>query len=107
MNPEVTTQLLEAIIAVIAILITGYLIPWLKSTVGTERIDQIQQFVEVAVRAAEQLYTPEEWKEKKLYVEALVVERAKELNITLNAEQIDALIEGVVNYVKHNDNKAD
>ena len=35
MNPEVTTQLLEAVIAVIAILITGYLIPWLKSTVGT------------------------------------------------------------------------
>lgn len=102
MNQEIITKLIEAILTVITILITAYVIPYLKSKIGTDKYEQLKQFTEAAVRAAEQIYTPEEWKLKKDYVVKLISERADTLGIGLNEAEIDALIEGIVNYVKHN-----
>lgn len=102
MTQELLTKLIEAILTVIAILITGYLIPWLKTKIGADKYAQLEQFTEACVRAAEQLYTPEEWKLKKAYVVSLISEKADSLGIGLNEAEIDALIEGVVNFVKHN-----
>ena len=58
-------QILNAIITIICLVITGILIPLIKAKIGQEKFNQIRQFTEIAVRSAEQLYTPEEWKEKK------------------------------------------
>lgn len=102
MNAEITKMVLEALAGIIAILITGYLIPYLKSIIGTEKMEQLNQFVEAAVRAAEQIYTPEDWKLKKDYVTKMVTEKANDLGIGFNEAEIDAIIEGIVNYVKHN-----
>ena len=68
MDSEITKIILEAIIGVVAILITGYLLPWFKSMVGEEKFALIVDCTAYAVRAAEQLFTPEQWREKKKYV---------------------------------------
>lgn len=56
------------------------------------------------MRAAEQIYEPDEWLQKKSYVRDLVSDQVINLGIGLDEAEIDAIIEGVVNYVKHNRN---
>lgn len=102
MTPEMITKITECAITIILLIVSAYVIPFLKSKIGTDKMQLLKDFVEAAVRAAEQLYKPEEWKLKKDYVTHLVSEKANDLGIGLNEAEIDAVIEGIVNYVKHN-----
>ena len=102
MTPEMISKITECTITVIVLLVSAYVIPYLRNKIGADKMQLLEQFVEAAVRAAEQLYKPEEWKLKKDYVTQLVTEKANDLGIGLNEAEIDAVIEGIVNYVKHN-----
>lgn len=102
MTPEMITKVTECALTVIVLLVSAYLIPWLKTKIGEEKLEELEKFCEQAVRAAEQLYTPEEYKLKKAYVLSLVNEQIEKLGLGLNEAEIDAIIEGIVNYVKHN-----
>lgn len=50
------TDLFQAALAVLATLITGYLIPWLKAKAGKEKQELTETMIDVAVYAAQQLY---------------------------------------------------
>ena len=50
------TPILQAIIALLAALITYRLIPWIKARTTTERQTQLRAAVRVAVYAAEQMF---------------------------------------------------
>lgn len=102
MTPEIITKITECVLTVIILFVSAYLVPYLKNKIGTDKMQLLEDFVEATVRAAEQLYKPEEWKLKKDYVTHLVSEKANDLGIGLNEAEIDAIIEGIVNYVKHN-----
>lgn len=104
MDPEITTKMTELIITVVALFVSAYVIPWLKTKIRSDKLDQIKVFCEQAVRAAEQIYEPDEWLQKKSYVRDLVSDQVINLGIGLDEAEIDAIIEGVVNYVKHNRN---
>lgn len=100
MDSEIMKIILEALIGVIAILITGYLIPWIKGVVGEDKFAMLVELTAYAIRAAEQIYTPEQWAEKKAYVLKYVVEKAEEIGVELTADDIENLIEGLVNEIK-------
>ena len=102
MTPEMITKATECALTVIVLLVSAYLIPWLKTKISEEKLEELEKFCEQAVRAAEQLYTPEEYKLKKAYVLSLINEQIEKLGLGLNEAEIDAIIEGIVNYVKHN-----
>ena len=102
MTPEIITKVTECALTVIVLLVSAYLIPWLKTKISEEKLKELEKFCEQAVRAAEQLYTPEEYKQKKAYVLSLINEQIEKLGLGLNEAEIDAIIEGIVNYVKHN-----
>ena len=102
MTPEMITKVTECVLTVIVLLVSAYLIPWLKTKISEEKLKELEKFCEQAVRAAEQLYTPEEYKLKKAYVLPLINEQIEKLGLGLNEAEIDAIIEGIVNYVKHN-----
>ena len=102
MTPEMITKVTECVLTVIALLVSAYLIHWLKTKISEEKLEELEKFCEQAVRAAEQLYTPEEYKLKKAYVLSLINEQIEKLGLGLNEAEIDAIIEGIVNYVKHN-----
>ena len=76
--------------------------PLAETKISEEKLEELEKFCEQAVRAAEQLYTPEEYKLKKAYVLSLINEQIEKLGLGLNEAEIDAIIEGIVNYVKHN-----
>lgn len=102
MSTELITKIVEAVLTILLALISAYVIPWLKTKIGQDKMDQLNSFIELAVRAAEQLYTPEEWEQKKAYVVGLAQAKIQQLGIGLTEDQLDAIIEGIVNAVKHN-----
>lgn len=100
MSPELITGLTKAIISVVLILVSAYVIPWLKSYVGQNKYDMVIEFAEIVVRSAEKMYTPEEWAQKKAYAVNMLSKKAKELGLEIGEKEINAIIEGAVQAVK-------
>lgn len=86
------TQIILAVITLIGGLIARYVIPWIKSKLDERKYDVFNGLVRVGVYAAEQLFTSEQWKEKKAYV----VDLLKENGYTVDSMAVDALIESTV-----------
>ena len=100
MNTELITKLVEAVVTVVIVLISAYVIPWLKGKIGDDKYATIVEFAEIVVRSAEKIYTLEEWAQKKRYAVEMVQKKAEELGITITTEEINAIIEGAVQAVK-------
>ena len=87
------TPIIEAVAALIGVIITCVLIPYIKSKTTTEQQKEINAWVKIAVSAAEQLFTGSgSGEEKKAYVIAWLKERG----ITVDEAELDALIEAAV-----------
>ena len=86
------TQIILAVIALLSAIITGFVIPWLKNKLTDHQYDTLAALVRVGVFAAEQLFTSEQWKEKKQYVVDLLQENGYSVDVTA----VDALIEATV-----------
>ena len=87
------TELANALIAVICVIITTFLIPWIKSKANNEQLDTLTKWVEIAVYAAEQIYRgPGQGDEKLKYV----VRFLKEKGYTIDDNSIKTAIEAAV-----------
>jgi hypothetical protein len=87
------TPIVEAILALVALVITGIVIPYIKKRTTTEQQKEIVAWVKIAVAAAEQIYVGTgRGPEKKMYV----VEWLADRNISIDTNEIDALIESAV-----------
>lgn len=87
------TPIVEAILALVAVVITSIIIPYIKKKTTVEQQKEIAGWVKIAVMAAEQIYVGTgRGPEKKLYV----IEWLADRNITVDTNQIDALIEAAV-----------
>ena len=86
------TQIILAVITLIGGIIARYLIPWIKDKLDDRQYTVFATLVRVGVFAAEQLFTSEQWKEKKQYVVDLLLENG----YTVDTTAVDALIEATV-----------
>lgn len=101
MTNELFIKIVSAIITIITALITAYVIPWLKTRINNNQLEQLQKYIELAVRCAEQIYTPDQWIEKKEFVLNYITETVNDkFSLTLDYVDIDLMIEGIVNEVK-------
>ena len=102
-----TTELIiKGIFALLGVVITYFLIPYLREKVQDERMDKFLAYVEWAVRWAEQMYNEDQNTQKKREVLSLVSDYLDKAHLSLSEEEIDAIIEGVVNLVKKTLNEA-
>lgn len=94
----------DIIIKIIILIITGIIIPMINKYVNTyvskEQLEIIKGYVETGVRCANQIYTPEQWKEKKEYVLNYAIGIVNDFGLKITEEQVDTLIEGIVNQIK-------
>ncbi len=75
------------------LVITAFVIPWLKGKIDADKLEEIELWVTVAVEAAEQLYVGSgRGAEKKAYV----VQFLQEKGFTLDPDSLDKLIEAAV-----------
>jgi len=95
-------------ITIIGAIVSSYVIPWLKATFEEKELDKFIYFAATAVRFANQIYTPEQWREKKAAVTKYLqqVIDAK-ININITDEDLDKIIEGIVYEVKQEAAKGD
>lgn len=67
MNIDVTT-IVNAVIALIAAIVTAFVVPWIKSRTTAQQREELIAWVKIAVAAAEQIYKDKKGEEKKQYV---------------------------------------
>lgn len=97
------TQVIVAIVGLIISLVSVFLIPYLRTKVGSEQLDVIKFWVNIAVEAAEMIYRESgKGSEKKAYV----IEFLNSKGFTLNTAEIDNLIEAAVLELKLEKEKA-
>ena len=101
MNNEIFMQVFQLLIMLIMSLVSVYLVPLIKSKISKDQMELLIQYVNIAVKAASQLYTKEQWKEKKEYCMTYLKNVIEDkLTIHLSDEELSALIEGVLNGLK-------
>ena len=100
MDNEMITVLIKALVAVLSVVITVYIVPWIKGKIGEDKYAEILSIIKYAVRCAEQYYTPEQNEEKKEFVKSYIIDKATEIGLKMSVEDLDMLIEGIVNEVK-------
>lgn len=92
------TPIFEAIITLLAAIITVYVIPYIRKKFSAEDLNTILEWVRIAVEAAEQIITESGMGAKK---KAFVKDFLAEKNIIVDVDKMDLLIEAAV----HNMNK--
>ena len=100
MNNELVSVIIKSIVAILSVVVTTVIVPYIKQRLGDDKYAELTNYVEWAVRSAEMLYTPEEWAEKKAYVMNYIIAKAGELKIELTENDINVLVEGIVHLVK-------
>ena len=87
------TPIIEAVAALIGVVITCILVPFIRSKTTAEQQKEINAWVKIAVSAAEQIFKGSgRGEEKKQYVIAWLKERG----FTVDENELDALIEAAV-----------
>lgn len=87
------TPIFQALIALAAALVSTFLIPWLVKKYGTEKLNEVQRWVGIFVRAAEQIYNESGLGEQK---KAYVLARLEEKGYIIDMDEIDGMIEATV-----------
>lgn len=87
------TPIAQAIIAVAVIIGSAYIIPYFKSKTSVSNLTRIGSMVKTAVSAAEQIFKGTGLGQKK---KAYVLAWLKKRNITIDLEELDAMIESAV-----------
>lgn len=86
------TELIQAVIALLSAIITGFLIPFLKRKLSEQKLEELRKWVAVGVKAAEQLYKGKTGQQKKEYVISFLLSKG----IVFNVDEVTALIESEV-----------
>lgn len=91
------TEIFEAVGYLIVVILSVFVIPAIKNSVGAQNMDSFLKWVDIAVAAAEQLYDSAHGKEKKRYV--LNYLAAKGYGV--DEAELDMAIEAAVNRLHH------
>ena len=92
------TTIIEAVFALVGVVITAIVIPFIKSKTTAAQQETINAWVKIAVAAAEQVYTGSgRGVEKKAHVISFLNSKG----ITFDAESVDAMIESAVYELTH------
>lgn len=103
---EILNYILKIVIAFAVIIITKYVVPYLKAQIEDSQYAWLVEVVIDGVRFAEQTISgPKTGAEKKALVTELLTKLAKDKGIAVTEEQISALIESAVYAMKQENNE--
>lgn len=87
------TGLVSAIITLVVVVITTFLVPYLKTKIDENNFAEMYSWVQIAVSAAEMIYSgPGRGEEKKNYVTQYIESKGYKIDM----ESINVLIESAV-----------
>lgn len=97
---EIIFEVIKVAVMVVVLVVTRYLVPWLKEKIGADKLELTEKWVKYAVLKAEQVFWTESGTDKKAYVTEFLKEILIAKNIALSDEQLDVLIEAAVKQMK-------
>lgn len=103
MNNEMLETIVRAVFTILGILITAYVIPWIKEKIGEEKYRKLIDYTEIAERAAKELFKDNE--NKREYVTNAIVAYANKNGISLESNTVRMILEGVYNLYKESINE--
>lgn len=86
------TPVFQALIALIAALITCWLIPWIKAKTTKQQQENLYAAAKIAVYAAEQIFGPKSGKDKFKYARDFLIS----IGYNVNTDVLEAAIESAV-----------
>lgn len=86
------TALFQAIITLVSLLITSFLIPWLKQKLSAEKRAKLLDYVKIGVAAAEQIYGSKAGLKKKEYVVSFLLSKG----VVFDVDEVENMIESEV-----------
>jgi len=96
-------KIIIALIPIIGIIITGFVIPLLMAKLGNEKLTTISTWATYAVKCAEMIFIGEkQGEEKKQYVFDFLMDMFNKKKIVITKEQLNVLIEAAVKELKAN-----
>ena len=93
---DIVLELLKLTIMIATMLVTRYLIPWLKAKTQNETMHALIDWAVQAVLAAEQCHQAVSGPERKAIVTKFIKQILEQKNIALSDEEIDVMIEAAV-----------
>ena len=87
------TSIVNAVIALLAAVVSTFLVPWIKGKVEAQKLEKIIDWVTIAVSAAEQIYNESGMGEKK---KQYVLDFLEDKGLTVDINSVDAMIEAAV-----------
>lgn len=95
-----------ALIPVLGTILTVYIIPFIKEKIGNEKLSKYEYWVDIAVKAAEMIWTETgHGADKKQYVVEFINNMFNSKKTVITEEQINVLIEASVKQLKLEENK--
>lgn len=91
------TEILEAFVYVFVAIVSLFVIPFIKSKVGAQNMDEFLRWVDIAVAAAEQLYDSTDGSMKKHYVLNYLTDKG----FVVDEAELNLAIEAAVNRLHH------
>ena len=86
------TPVINAFIALVAALVTAFVIPWIRRNTSAKDREELLKWVEIAVMAAQQLYHQLNGEERKKYVLDFLAQKGYDVS----SEEIENAIEAAV-----------
>ena len=94
-------QIILALIPIIGAIITGFVIPFIKEKIGAEKLAKYKHWANLAVRAAEMLWTESgKGSDKKQYVVDFLNKMFNKNKVVITEQQIEVLVESAVKEMK-------
>lgn len=101
---EIIFEVIKIVVMLAALVITRYLVPWIREKIGAEKLNEIEKWVRFAVLKAQQVMQSETGTDKKAYVTQFLKELLIAKNISISDEQLEVLIEAAVKQMKIEEN---
>ncbi len=86
------TPVINAFIALVATIITAFVVPWIKRNTSAKDREELLKWVEIAVMAAQQLYHQLDGSKRKEYV----LDFLREKGYDVTSAEVDNAIEAAV-----------
>lgn len=93
---EITLEALKLLIMVTVLVLTRFVVPWLKAKTSNETMQAVLDWTVQAVLAAEQAHQAQTGAERKYIVTEFIKSILIQKNISLSDEELNTLIEAAV-----------
>lgn len=101
---EIIFEVLKLAVMIAVLVVTRYIVPWIRTKIDNETLNLVAQWAVKAVRSTQQVMDSESGAEKKAIVTAFLKDILTAKNIALSDGQLDALIEAAVKEMKNQEN---